>query len=58
MKQKSENGLQMRQQAAAVPAKEGNAAWTLVDYLFPAGRAAVWSGSVTAGPGIVLAKTA
>jgi hypothetical protein len=50
----------MRQQAAGAPepAKEATVAWTLVDYLFPANRAPVWSGSVNNEPSIVLAKTA
>ncbi len=43
---------------APLPAADNSAGWTLVDFLFPSQRTAVWRGSVSDEVGTVLAKTA
>jgi hypothetical protein len=60
LKQQSKSVLQMPGSPAGIhgPAAAKNPAWTLVDFLFPAERAPVWTGSVRGEPEVVLAKTA
>jgi hypothetical protein len=58
LKQKNNSVLCMPAHRAGEPASVTNNGWTLVDFLFPADHAPVWSGSVNGGRHEVLAKTA
>jgi hypothetical protein len=59
MRNNSDSVLLMEPNAAGAPVRSvSSAAWTLVDYLFPANHPPVWSGSVSDDHGMFLPKTA